>query len=91
MIYGAHPQHILENPAAELIKTIPSVWDETIVLPVSEIGELAAFARRKNDVWFVGIMNALTGKDDPRSFEFPGIAKIPRDIGSRFRWMNLPR
>jgi len=62
MIYGAHPQHILENPAAELIKTIPSVWDETIVLPVSEIGELAAFARRKNDVWFVGIMNALTGK-----------------------------
>jgi alpha-glucosidase len=62
MIYGAHPQHILENPAAELIKTIPSVWDETIVLPVSEIGELATFARRKNDVWFVGIMNALTGK-----------------------------
>jgi len=62
MIYGAHPQHILENPAAELIKTIPSVWDETIVLPFSEIGELAAFVRRKNDVWFVGIMNALTGK-----------------------------
>jgi len=27
MIYGAHPQHILENPAAELIQTIPSVWD----------------------------------------------------------------
>ncbi|HXI62394.1 MAG TPA: glycoside hydrolase family 97 catalytic domain-containing protein, partial [Pyrinomonadaceae bacterium] len=38
MIYGAHPQHILDNPAAELIKTIPSVWDETIVLPQSEIG-----------------------------------------------------
>jgi len=62
MIYGAHPQHILENPAAELIKTIPSVWDETIVLPFSEIGELAAYARRKDNVWFVGIMNALTGK-----------------------------
>ena len=62
MIYGAHPQHILENPAAELIKAIPSEWNETIVLPLSEIGELAAFARRKDDVWFVGIMNALTGK-----------------------------
>jgi alpha-glucosidase len=63
MIYGAHPQHILDNPAAELIKTIPSVWDETMVLAQSEIGEVAAFARRKNDVWFVGILNALTGRE----------------------------
>jgi alpha-glucosidase len=62
MIYGAHPQHIIDNPAAELIKTIPSVWDETIVLSPSEIGEVAAFARRSGDVWFVGIMNALTGR-----------------------------
>jgi alpha-glucosidase len=62
MIYGAHPQHILDNPAAGLIRTIPSVWDETIVLPPSEIGEVAAFARRSGDVWFVGIMNALTGR-----------------------------
>jgi alpha-glucosidase len=62
MIYGAHPQHILDNPAAELIKAIPSVWDETIVLPPSEIGEVAAFARRSGNVWFVGVMNALAGK-----------------------------
>jgi len=38
------------------------VWDETIVLPPSEIGEVAAFARRRGDVWFVGIMNALIGR-----------------------------
>lgn len=62
MIYGAHPQHILDNPAVELIKTIPSVWDETIVLPQSEIGEVAGFARRSGGVWFVGIMNGLTGR-----------------------------
>ena len=62
MIYGAHPQHILDNPARDLIKTIPAVWDETIVLPHSKIGELAAFARRNGNVWFVGILNALTGK-----------------------------
>jgi alpha-glucosidase len=62
MIYGAHPQSILANPAAELIKRIPSVWDETIVLPPSEIGEVAAFARRSGNVWFVGVMNALVGK-----------------------------
>jgi alpha-glucosidase len=63
MIYGAHPQHILANPAADLIKTIPSTWDETIVLPQSEIGELVGFARRSASVWFVGILNALTGRE----------------------------
>jgi alpha-glucosidase len=62
MIYGAHPQHLLDNPAAELIKAIPSVWNETIVLPPSEIGEVAAFARRSGNVWFIGVMNALVGK-----------------------------
>jgi alpha-glucosidase len=63
MIYGAHPQHILDNPAAELIKSIPSVWDETFVYPQSEIGEIAAFARRSGDVWFLAILNGLTGRN----------------------------
>ena len=62
MIYGAHPRSILENPAAELIKAIPSIWDETIVLPPSEIGQIAAFARRRGNKWFVGIMNGETEK-----------------------------
>lgn len=75
MIYGAHPQHILDNPAAELIKTIPSVWDETIVLPQSEIGELAAFARRSGRVWFIGIMNALAGRTIRVPLDFLGPGK----------------
>jgi len=83
MIYGAHPQHILENAAAELIKTMPSVWDETIVLPFSEISELAGFARRRDDVWFVGIMNALTGKTVRVPLNFLGSrryqARVVRD------------
>ena len=75
MIYGAHPQHLLDNPAAELIKTIPSVWDETIVLPQSEIGELAGFARRSGNVWFVGILNALNGKTVRVPLQFLGQRK----------------
>jgi alpha-glucosidase len=75
MIYGAHPQHILDNPAAELIKTIPSVWDETIVLPQSEIGEVAGFARRSGDTWFIGIMNGLTGRTMRVPLRFPGARK----------------
>ena len=62
LIFGAHPRNILDNPARELIRTIPSTWDETIVLPQSEIGELAAFARRRGNVWFLAIMNGPTAR-----------------------------
>lgn len=62
LIYGAHPKNILSNPAVDLIKTIPSVWDQTLALPVSEIGEIAAFARRSGRTWFLAIMNGLTGR-----------------------------
>lgn len=59
---AANPQTILTNPAVEIIKSIPSVWDETIVLPPSEIGEVAAFARRKGDTWFLAVMNGPTAR-----------------------------
>jgi alpha-glucosidase len=62
LIYGAHPKNILENPAAELIKDIPSVWDETIALPPCEISEIAAFARRRGSTWFLTIMNGPRGR-----------------------------
>jgi len=52
----AHPQKILDHPAVDVIKSIPAVWDETVVLPGSEIGELDVFARRTGDVWFLAVM-----------------------------------
>jgi alpha-glucosidase len=81
MIYGAHPRNILENPAVELIKTIPSVWDETIVLPQSEIGELAAFARRDGENWFLGIMNGLTGRTIQVPLRFLATGKYRATLG----------
>ena len=55
--YAATPAHILDNPSVEMIKSIPAVWDETIVLPPSEIGELAIYAQRKGTTWFLSIIN----------------------------------
>jgi alpha-glucosidase len=52
----AHPQKILDHPAVDVIKSIPAVWDETIVLPGSEIGELAVFARCTGETWFLAVM-----------------------------------
>lgn len=59
---AAHPQSVLDNPAVEVIKSIPAVWDETIVLPGSRIGELAIFARRTGDTWFLAIMCGARAK-----------------------------
>ena len=53
---AANPQTILNNPAADVIKSVPPSWDETIVLPDSVIGELAAYARRKGNDWFLAVM-----------------------------------
>lgn len=60
--YAATPAHLLENPCVEIIKSIPSVWDETIVLPPSEIGEVAVFAQRKGSTWFLSVINGLQAK-----------------------------
>jgi len=62
LTYGAYPKKLLESPAVEMIKSIPATWDETIVLPPSEIGEIAAFARRKDGAWFLAIMNGPTAR-----------------------------
>ena len=67
IFFGAHPQTILDNPAVDIIKDIPAVWDETIVLPCSEIGKIAAFARRSGDTWFLAVVN---GKE-AQTIQFP--------------------
>jgi alpha-glucosidase len=50
-------RHYLDNPAENFLRDIPVVWDETIVLPCSEIGTVAAFAKRKGNEWWIGVMN----------------------------------
>lgn len=56
-----HPQMLLENPsvrpALEVLKTIPSTWDETRVLPPSTIGKLSLIARRSGAVWYLSVLN----------------------------------
>jgi alpha-glucosidase len=74
LVYGGHPQSLLDNPAADVIKAIPSTWDETIVLPDSEIGELAAFARRKGPDWFIAVLNGPSARTLKLDLKFLGVA-----------------
>ena len=50
-----------------MIRSIPAVWDQTLVLPPSEIGEVAVFARRAGEVWFLAVLNGVT----PRKIQVP--------------------
>jgi alpha-glucosidase len=63
LTYAAHPANILANPCADVIKSIPSHWDETVVLPPSEIGTVAVFARRSGNTWFLAVMNGAAARD----------------------------
>jgi hypothetical protein len=53
---------VTTNPALDMIKALPTVWDETVVLAGSEIGDVAAFARRKGTYWYVGIVDGAIAK-----------------------------
>jgi len=64
---AAHPQSALDNPAFDVIRSIPPVWDETRVLPESRIGRLSAFARRKGPMWMLAVMAG----SEPASMTLP--------------------
>jgi alpha-glucosidase len=70
LCYADHPTNYLNNAALDVMRAIPSVWDETIVLPGSDIGKCAAFARRSGNTWFIGIINGpdATTLDLPLNF-----------------------
>ncbi|HEY5211831.1 MAG TPA: glycoside hydrolase family 97 catalytic domain-containing protein, partial [Acidobacteriaceae bacterium] len=57
LCFGGHPKAYLENPALDVIRAIPSVWDETRVLPGSQPGKLVAEARRSGNTWFIAVIN----------------------------------
>lgn len=72
---GGHPKTYLENPALDVLKAIPAVYDETIVLPGSEPGTMAGFARRRGQDWFVAIINGTAARPLKIDLRFLGAGK----------------
>ncbi|MGD9555796.1 MAG: glycoside hydrolase family 97 N-terminal domain-containing protein [Mangrovibacterium sp.] len=65
MIYAEHGKKLLEWPGREMIKDVPSSWDEVRFIdgmPASHI----VIARRKGQDWFIGGMT-----DAPRTANIP--------------------
>lgn len=57
MCLAIDPEMLLTNPCKKMIQRIPTTWDETIVLPQSAIGQLAIYARRKGETWYLAALN----------------------------------
>ncbi len=60
-----HPDDYRASVFLGLVQAIPGVWDETRVLPGSEMGGVVGIARRSGSEWFVGVIN---GAADARSW-----------------------
>jgi alpha-glucosidase len=69
---GGNPADYLANPARDVLMAIPAVWDETRVLPGSEPGKIAGFARRRGNQWFIGVMNGADPAKLDISLKFLG-------------------
>ena len=68
-----------------MIKSIPSFWEETVALPISEIGETDSLARRKGKSWFLAITNGPNARILSANLSFLGTgsntAMLFRDSG----------
>jgi alpha-glucosidase len=69
-LFSGNPsQGFAEPEFMEMVGSIPTVWDETIVLD-GKVGEYIVTARKKGDVWFVGGMSNWTGRSVEVDFSF---------------------
>ena len=70
--FGGGYKDFIGNPAEDFVRHLPTTWDQTIVLPGSEPGKTAAFARRHGQDWFIGILNGATAGDMKIDLAFLG-------------------
>ncbi|MDQ2721475.1 MAG: glycoside hydrolase family 97 protein [Bacteroidota bacterium] len=72
MCLAVNPQALLTSPIKEMITGMPTTWDETIVLPQSEIGGVAVYARRKGSTWYLAAVNGEAARDLNIALSFMG-------------------
>ena len=59
---GNPSQGLLEPAFMDLLGSIPTTWDNTIVLD-AKVGDYIITARKKNNDWYIGAMNDLTARE----------------------------
>jgi alpha-glucosidase len=80
LCFGGGYQEFVGSEAEDFLRHVPSVWDETIVLDGSEIGQVAGFARRRGDEWFIGVLNGKEARTLPVRLAFLGTGDWDADV-----------
>ena len=70
-----HPDHIRDQPGADFLTIVPTVWDDTRVLD-GAVGEHLVMARQSGDDWFLGAMTNDEAARDSRE------ARLPRRLAA---------
>ncbi|MEI9918486.1 MAG: glycoside hydrolase family 97 protein [Bacteroidota bacterium] len=71
-LFSGNPsQGHLEPAFMNLVGSIPTTWDETVMLD-GKVGEYIITARKKNNDWFIGGMSNWNGKEVEIDFSFVG-------------------
>ena len=52
-VIATNPNDILKNPALEMIRAIPTVWDQTVFLD-GDVGSYVSVAKEQDGVWYIG-------------------------------------
>lgn len=76
LVMAEHPDTLFMNekitPMLPLLKAMPPVWDETVVLPESSISSMAVLARRSGAEWYWIVLNGSTSDEVVVNTEFLG-------------------
>jgi alpha-glucosidase len=81
-LFSGNPsQGHLEPDFMNLIGSIPTVWDETLVLD-AKLGEHIVTARKNGDDWFIGGMSNWDGKNVEINFDFLGNGNFEMSVMS---------
>lgn len=59
---GSNEIFIKEIPEIDFYKTLPTIWNDTRVME-GQIGQYATIARRSNNDWYIGSLNAIADRE----------------------------
>ena len=62
MVIATTPDNMMKNPALEMIRAIPTVWDQTVFLD-GTVGSYVSVAKEKSGVWYIGGIASAAKQD----------------------------
>jgi alpha-glucosidase len=66
-----HPNHYRDQPGADLLRLVPTVWEDTRVLE-GEVGEYVVMARQSGEEWFLGALTNSQSRELSIKLDFLG-------------------